>query len=56
MAELVSPLSFGLQGTAIRIAQYSTRKLFEGLPELVKMLQDVAVAHPFIAGEFVQRL
>ncbi|KAL1937671.1 hypothetical protein VTO73DRAFT_12946 [Trametes versicolor] len=49
VAELVSPLSSGLQGTAVKIAQYSTNVLFEGLPELVKVLQEVAAVHPFIA-------
>lgn len=56
VAELVSPLSSGVQGTAVKIAQYSTNVLLEGLPELVKVLQEVAAVHPFIAREFVQQL
>lgn len=56
VAELVSPLSSGLQGTAVKIAQYSTNVRFEDLPELVKVLQEVAAVHPFIACEFVQHL
>ncbi len=56
VAELVSPLSSGLQGTAVKIAQYSTNVFFEGLPELVKVLQEVAAVHPFIAREFVRHV
>ncbi|KAI0820569.1 hypothetical protein BC628DRAFT_1329894 [Trametes gibbosa] len=49
VADLVSPLSSGVQGSALKIAQYTSNALLEGLPELVKVLQEVAAIHPFIA-------
>ncbi|KAI0653783.1 hypothetical protein C8Q70DRAFT_1059002 [Cubamyces menziesii] len=49
VADLVSPLSYGTEASAKQIAQYSTNLLMEGLPELLKVLQDVASAYPFIA-------
>ena len=51
VADLVSPLSYGTEASAKQIAQYSTNLLMEGLPELLKVLQDVASAYPFIARE-----
>ncbi|KAI0735979.1 hypothetical protein C8Q76DRAFT_766166 [Earliella scabrosa] len=49
MAEIMSPLSTGVEGSANRIAQYGQGAFVEGLPELLKVLQDVAAVHPFIA-------
>ena len=51
MAEIMSPLSTGVEGSANRIAQYGQGGFVEGLPELLKVLQDVAAVHPFIARE-----
>ncbi|KAI0757703.1 hypothetical protein C8Q80DRAFT_1091665 [Daedaleopsis nitida] len=47
IATMMSPMSSGMEGSAMRIAQYGTN--VEGLPELLKVLQDVAQIHPFIA-------
>ncbi|KAI0668784.1 hypothetical protein C8Q78DRAFT_1081152 [Trametes maxima] len=49
VAELVSPLSSGVQGSAQKIAQYGMNALVDGLPELLKVLENVASVHPFIA-------
>ncbi|KAH9855711.1 hypothetical protein C2E23DRAFT_723446 [Lenzites betulinus] len=49
VADLISPLSSGAQGSALKIAQYASNALLEGLPELMKVLQEVAAIHPFIA-------
>lgn len=35
----------------MRIAQYGRDTLVEGLPELLKVLKDVAAIHPFIQGK-----
>ncbi|KAI0353281.1 hypothetical protein OH77DRAFT_1407600 [Trametes cingulata] len=48
VAELVSPLASGAQGSALQIAQYGANALVDGLPELLKVLRTVAAVHPFI--------
>ncbi|KAI0762326.1 hypothetical protein C8Q74DRAFT_143012 [Fomes fomentarius] len=48
IAAMMSPLSSGMEGSAMRIAQYGRDTLVEGLPELLKVLKDVAAIHPFI--------
>ncbi|RDX45005.1 hypothetical protein OH76DRAFT_1457767 [Lentinus brumalis] len=44
----MSPLSSGMEGSAVKVAQYGTAALAEGLPALLKMLQAVAAIHPFL--------
>lgn len=51
IAAMMSPLSSGMEGSAMRIAQYGRDTLVEGLPELLKVLKDVAAIHPFIQGK-----
>ncbi|KAI0716121.1 hypothetical protein C8T65DRAFT_707355 [Cerioporus squamosus] len=44
----MSPLSSGMEGSAVKVAQYGTAALAEGLPALLKVLQAVAAIHPFL--------
>ncbi|KAL7286008.1 hypothetical protein ACG7TL_001125 [Trametes sanguinea] len=48
VAELLSPLASGTEGSARKIAEYGTKALAESLPELLRTLQAIASVHPFI--------
>ncbi|OSC97068.1 hypothetical protein PYCCODRAFT_1472108 [Trametes coccinea BRFM310] len=48
VAELLSPLASGAEGSARKIAEYGTKALAESLPELLRTLQAIASVHPFI--------
>ncbi|KAI0770883.1 hypothetical protein BD413DRAFT_613421 [Trametes elegans] len=48
VADLVSPLASGAQASAVKVVQYGSNALVEGLPELLKVLKDIAAVHPFI--------
>ncbi len=48
IATMMSPLSSGMEGSAVKVTQYGTAALAEGLPALLKMLQAVAAIHPFL--------
>ena len=49
IGKATSPMTAGLEGSAQKLAQYSANSFVDGLPELLKVLQDVAAIHPFIA-------
>ncbi|KAI9062327.1 hypothetical protein FKP32DRAFT_1612624 [Trametes sanguinea] len=48
VAELLSPLTSGAEGSARKVAEYGTKALAESLPELLRTLQAIASVHPFI--------
>ena len=45
---IASPLPSGLEASAVRAAQYTNKSVLEGLPELLKVLQEIASIHPFL--------
>lgn len=51
IATALSPMTAGLEGSAQKLAQYGANSVVDGLPELLKVLQDVAAVHPFIQRE-----
>ena len=56
IATTLSPMTAGLEGSAQKVAQYGANSIVDGLPELLKVLQDVAAIHPFIQRKTVLRV
>ena len=49
IATMMSPLTAAIGSGTMSFLQSGSNTIVDGLPELLKVLQDVAAVHPFIA-------